>query len=68
MIRKGFALIKELLREDQGQGMSEYGLLIVLGAIITVGMLTLVIGPKIGDLLAETENQMDNATNYNPGY
>ena len=49
--------LKNLMKDEEGQGMVEYGLLIGLIAIVVIVAL-LVLGPKIRDLFLDTANQI----------
>lgn len=48
---------KNMIADEDGQGMVEYGLLIGLIAIVVIVAL-LVLGPKIRDLFFNTANQI----------
>ncbi len=43
------AYIRMAVRDEEGQGMVEYGLIIALVAIVVIAAL-LILGPKIGNL------------------
>lgn len=55
-------MLKRLLRDESGQGMAEYGLIIALAAIATVSLIVLIkqglsaIYHKSGETLAHPEN------------
>jgi pilus assembly protein Flp/PilA len=48
---------KEMMADEDGQGMVEYGLLIGLIAIVVVVALV-VLGPKIRDMFYKASNQL----------
>lgn len=51
------AYIRLTVRDEEGQGMVEYGLIIALVAIVVIAAL-LILGPKIGNLFNEAGNQI----------
>lgn len=53
------------LRNEEGQGMVEYGLIIGLIAIVVIVAL-LALGPKIRDLFDRSSKAMDDATSTAP--
>ncbi|MGE5373229.1 MAG: Flp family type IVb pilin [Solirubrobacterales bacterium] len=50
-------LLKRLTQEEQGQGMTEYGLIIALIAVVVIGGLVL-LGPKIKDMFTTVSNNL----------
>lgn len=52
--------IKTFVKDEQGQGMVEYGLLIALIAVVVIAALVL-LGPKIRDMFNNVNGAMDNA-------
>lgn len=48
-------------KDEEGQGMVEYGLIIALIAIVVIVALTL-LGPKIRDIFTKVNDELDNAT------
>ena len=53
-------LLKRLIREEEGQGMVEYGLILGLIAVIVVAVL-IALGPKIRRLFQEAASDVDSA-------
>ncbi|MDF2534718.1 MAG: Flp/Fap pilin component [Bacillales bacterium] len=51
----------KVLKDEDGQGMVEYGLLIGLIAIVVIGALIL-LGPKIKDLFTKVTNELPATT------
>ncbi|MGI5835238.1 MAG: Flp family type IVb pilin [Chloroflexota bacterium] len=51
------AFIQMTVRDEEGQGMVEYGLIIALVAIVVIAAL-MILGPKIGNLFNEAGNQL----------
>jgi pilus assembly protein Flp/PilA len=49
------------LKDENGQGMVEYGLIIGLIALVVIGALVL-LGPKIRDLFESINDKIDEAT------
>jgi pilus assembly protein Flp/PilA len=49
------------LRNEEGQGMVEYGLIIGLIAIVVIGAL-LLLGPKVRELFTRSGEALDDAT------
>ncbi|HOA85733.1 MAG TPA: Flp family type IVb pilin [Bacillota bacterium] len=49
------------LKDENGQGMVEYGLIIGLIALVVIGALVL-LGPKIRDLFEGINDKIDEAT------
>lgn len=49
--------IREFMKDEEGQGMVEYGLLIGLIAIVVVVALV-ILGPKIAGLFNKVSNQL----------
>ena len=50
--------LKRLWKEEDGQGMVEYGLIIALVSIAAIAALTLV-GDGLGDLFRDVESELD---------
>ena len=50
-------MITRLLRDEQGQTMVEYGLLVALISIAVVGVLVL-LGPRIAGFFTAVDNQL----------
>ena len=48
-------------KDEEGQGMVEYGLIIALIAIVVIVALAL-LGPKIRDIFDKTNDALDSAT------
>ncbi len=49
--------VRLTVRDEEGQGMVEYGLIIALVAIVVIAAL-LVLGPKISNIFNEAGNQL----------
>lgn len=49
--------VKEFVRNEEGQGMAEYALILALVAIIVIIALT-VLGPTIGNKINEVSDRM----------
>ena len=58
-------MLKNWFKDESGQGMVEYGLLIGLIAIVVIVAL-LVLGPKIRDLFQGTSDSMPEVTTAAP--
>jgi pilus assembly protein Flp/PilA len=54
-------LISRLIREEEGQGMAEYGLILALIAVVVIGALSL-----LGDELAAIFTNITNRVNVTP--
>ena len=54
-------MLRNWLRDEEGQGMVEYGLIIALIAIVVIVALAL-LGPKIRDIFDKTNEELDVAT------
>lgn len=53
--------------QQRGQGLTEYGLILVLVAIVVVAILT-ILGPQVGGIFSEIVTSLDGATtNVNNG-
>ncbi len=50
-------ILKDLMRDEEGQGMVEYGLLIGLIAIVVVVALV-ILGPKIAGMFNKVSDQL----------
>lgn len=53
-------MIKNFLKDENGQGMVEYALLVGLISVAAIVVL-LVLGPKIRDMFNEVNSALDNA-------
>ena len=49
----------DFLKDENGQGMVEYGLIIALIAIVVIAALT-ILGPKIADLFNKVNEQVNS--------
>ncbi len=54
-------MLMNWLKDEEGQGMVEYGLIIALIAIVVIVALAL-LGPKIRDIFNRTNDALDAAT------
>jgi pilus assembly protein Flp/PilA len=54
------ALVRQFMRDESGQGLVEYALIIALVAIGLIVILTL-LRNSIGNVFNETRNQLNNA-------
>jgi len=54
-------LLKRLWSEEEGQGMTEYGLIIALVALAVIGALGL-LGPKIAQVFTNINNELPTTT------
>lgn len=52
------AYLRLALRDEEGQGMVEYGLIIALVAVAVIGAL-MVLGPKISNMFNYAGNQLN---------
>lgn len=52
--------VKQILRNQQGQGLAEYGLIIALIAVVSIGAL-IFLGPKIADKFFFVGKEIENA-------
>ncbi|OQA16517.1 MAG: Flp/Fap pilin component [Firmicutes bacterium ADurb.Bin356] len=50
----------DILKDENGQGMVEYGLILALVAIAAIGALVL-LGPKITEVFTKADNELDKA-------
>lgn len=50
-------LVRKFFKEESGQGMVEYGLIIALVAVVAIAGLTL-LGPKLRDLFTNINNNL----------
>ncbi|MDI6631018.1 MAG: Flp family type IVb pilin [Thermoanaerobacteraceae bacterium] len=50
-------LVRRLVREEEGQGMAEYGLILALIAVVAIAGL-LILGPKIRDKFVDVSNNL----------
>ncbi|MBQ2848131.1 MAG: Flp family type IVb pilin [Clostridia bacterium] len=53
-------MLRKWFKDEEGQGMVEYGLIIGLIAIVVIGALAL-LGPKIEEIFNEVNEEIDNA-------
>ena len=51
------AYLRLALRDEEGQGMVEYGLIIALVAIVVIAAL-IVLGPKVANIFNDAGNQL----------
>ena len=54
-------MLRKWFKDEEGQGMVEYGLIIALIAIVVIVALAL-LGPKIRDIFNRTNEALDDAT------
>ncbi len=54
------AILKRLVKEEKGQGMAEYGLIIALVAVAVIAALGL-LGPAIADKIRGVSDEITNA-------
>ncbi len=54
-------LVKRLIKEEEGQGMIEYVLIVAFISIIAIAAI-MVVGGKVGDTWKKTENALTNGT------
>lgn len=52
---------KNILTNQRGQGLTEYGLIIALIAIVCIGALTL-LGPAIAQKFTDVKDEIESAT------
>lgn len=52
--------LKTILKNQQGQGLSEYGLIIALIAVVSIGAL-IFLGPKIAEKFFDVGKEIENA-------
>lgn len=55
-------MLMNWLRDEEGQAMVEYGLIIALIAIVVIGAL-IILGPKIADLFNDAADNLES-TNW----
>lgn len=53
------ALLKRLVREEKGQGMAEYGLILALVAVAVIAALV-VLGPTIAEKIQGVSDSIEN--------
>lgn len=53
--------MKNFFKDESGQGMVEYGLIIALIAIAVIGALS-ALGPKVRDIFQEAANKLPTTT------
>ena len=51
------AYLRLVLRDEEGQGMVEYGLIIALVAIVVIAALV-ILGPKVANIFNDAGNQL----------
>ncbi len=51
------AYVRLTLRDEEGQGMVEYGLIIALVAIVVIAAL-MILGPKVANIFNDAGNQL----------
>ena len=54
-------MLRKWFKDEEGQGMVEYGLIIALIAIVVIVALV-ALGPKIRDIFDKTNDVLDDAT------
>ena len=54
----GFDMLRKWFKDEEGQGMVEYGLIIGLIAVVVIVALV-ALGPKIRDMFGEVNDQID---------
>jgi pilus assembly protein Flp/PilA len=54
--------LKQLVTEEKGQGMAEYGLILALIAVVAVAALS-PLGEKIAEVFSGVETKMDEGLN-----
>ncbi|HOA34510.1 MAG TPA: Flp family type IVb pilin [Clostridiales bacterium] len=59
-------MLMNWLRDEEGQAMVEYGLIIALIAIAVIGALA-ILGPKIAKLFDDAASEVASATSYPAG-
>ena len=57
---EGETMLTNWLKDEDGQGMVEYGLIIALIAIVVIAALVL-LGPKIKEIFDKTNDALDTA-------
>jgi len=50
-------LIKRLVKDEEGQGMVEYGLILALVAIVVIGVL-FTMGEEVGNIFTDITNRL----------
>lgn len=58
-------VLKRLVKEEQGQGMAEYGLILALVAVVVIGALVL-LGPAIAEKFQKVTTEIEGAEQYAP--
>ena len=58
-------MLRNWLKDEEGQGMVEYGLIIALIAIVVIVALV-ALGPKIRDIFGKTNDALDAASTTAP--
>jgi pilus assembly protein Flp/PilA len=54
-------LITGFIRDEEGQGLAEYALILVLIAVVVIGVLGL-LGKQIGGVFKDVTGKMENVT------
>ena len=54
-------MLRKWFKDEEGQGMVEYGLIIALIAIVVIVALV-ALGPKVRDIFTKTNTELDKAT------
>ncbi|MGI6308953.1 MAG: Flp family type IVb pilin [Dethiobacteria bacterium] len=54
-------LITGFIRDEEGQGLAEYALILVLIAVVVIGVLGL-LGEQIGGVFKDVTGKMENVT------
>ena len=55
----GFIMLRKWFRDEDGQGMVEYGLIIGLIAVVVIVALV-ALGPKVRDMFDQVNQELDN--------
>lgn len=58
-------LITRFIREEEGQGMVEYGLILALVAVVVIGALTLM-GGEIGNIFTSVQETLQGVDTDSP--
>ena len=58
-------MLKQFIKDENGQGMVEYGLIIALIAIVVITALGL-LGGKINEVFEKANNKLDEAMDETP--
>ena len=58
-------VLKRLVKEEKGQGMAEYGLILALVAVVAIAGLYL-LGPTLKEKFTDISNEIKNPTDPTP--